>query len=58
MDCMFKDDIVKYLLEADIIIEEIEKEKNNYKFIAISVIILTCFIIFVYIKRRKIKNEN
>ena len=66
MDSIFKDDIIKYLMEADIILEEIENERNNYKFIAISVLILVGFIVFIYMKKTKIvsrkeimlKNQN
>ena len=55
MDCIFKDDIIKYLLEADILIEEIENERNNYKFIIVIIMILGVFILYIYLKKEKKK---
>ena len=43
MDCIFKDDLIKYLLEADIIIEN---KRNSYKILMTAFIILMVFILY------------
>lgn len=56
MDSMFKAEIIKSLVECDLIIEELENENTNKIFMFCVLLVLLLFICLAYI--HKIKNTN